>query len=330
MRSYCFTALCALLVTTAPGHASGEDAGLECPDDPAIAQVQAEPIYSDAQGSVIDTGKLRRHKQEIEALRNFVTDASRRADSAVPGERACALHMMIGWADARAMQQRPSDFGGLRELERFTISLNIIALKLRAGGLNIDPLLSWLGGLDRAVIDGFGKRDRVDNLYAWSGVAAASFALLSGDHDAQKFENSVWNETTGAIRPDGFVDSELRRGSRALIYHVYALSAILTLRAFRSALGERTNANERVSLKRLVGRVAGSLCDPVEIDAASGSTPQAPTPVIELAPIIVFAGDLSDPRFRTCGPRDIPPSDPILGGNLVATASMLAAFRPAH
>lgn len=312
------------LMVTAPAQAGNERLAGGCPNDPPVAQVEGEPIYSDARGSVVDTDKLRRHEQQISPLRKFVTDASRGADSTDRSERECALDMMLEWANDRAMTVPPTDFGGLRELERFTISLNIVALKLRADGLKIEPLLDWLGKLNHLVMERFGARGHVDNLFVWSGVAAASYALLGGDDPSRRYASDVWTRGISAIRPDGFVDSELRRGPRALLYHVYNLSALLTLRAFRTALGDTLVGRDHASLLRLVDRVGSSLCEPSAMAAASGSTTQENPPAIEFAPIVAFAGEYADPRLRSCGPPDIPATDPVLGGNLKATAAVLA------
>jgi poly(beta-D-mannuronate) lyase len=309
---------------TAQAAGSGLARSGECPDDPSIIRVEAEPIYSDPKGSIVDPEELHRHAQQIMPLRKFVTDASQRADSASRNAQGCALSMMSAWAKAEAMAAAPTDFGGLRELERFTISLNVIALKLRADGLKIDPLLDWLGNLNHTVIDRFAERGRVDNLYVWSGVSAASYALLKVDDPARRYEGAVWIRAVSAIRPDGFVDSELRRGARALSYHAYDLSALLTLRALRTALGERLNGEDRTAVMRLVDRVGSSLCDPSQIVTASGGIAQEKSRAIEFAPLIAFAGDLADGRLSRCGPPDIPTSDPILGGNLDRTAAILA------
>jgi len=320
------------LVATLPDPAAAgmTPGGGTCPNDPPLAQVEAVPIYSDAKGSVVDADNLRLHEQQILPLRNFVTDASSRADSDDRGERECALRMMRDWAKTGAMAQPPADFNGLRELERFTISLNIIALKLRADGLDIAPLLDWLGTLNHTVIQRFENRNMVDNLDVWSGVAAASFALLSGDDVARRHEDTVWKQGIAAIRPDGFVNSELRRGARALSYHVYDLSALLTLNAFRSALGEPISAQDRAALARLVDRVGSSLCEPSAMTAAAGGMTQEKVRPIVFAPIAAFAGNFADARMRSCGASDIPITDPILGGDLNKTAAILANRHSGH
>jgi poly(beta-D-mannuronate) lyase len=318
------------LAYSARGSSGTATASGTCPDDAIVSRVEAAPVYADVQGSVVDPAKLHLHEQQILPLRNFVTDASKRADSPDRNDRVCALRMMREWADARAIETPPSDFGGLRELERFSIALNVIALKLRADGMDIEPLLDWLGNLNRIVTGRFGAQSRVNNLYIWSGVAAASYALLSGDVASRRYENDVWRQGIAAIRADGFVDSELRRGERALLYHVYDLSALLTLRAFRAALGESDSAQEHASLARLVERVGSSLCDRSEIATASGSAVQESPRTIEFAPIIAFAGDFASPRFLRCAPPDIPNTDPILGGRFDKLAAILAHRTARH
>jgi poly(beta-D-mannuronate) lyase len=318
--------LFASLVATVPDPAAAEmtTGNGNCPNDPPLARVEAAPIYSDAKGSVVDADNLRLHEHQILPLRNFVTDASSRVDSDDRGERECALGMMRDWAKAGAMAQPPVDFNGLRELERFTISLNIIALKLRADGSDIAPLRDWLGTLNHTVIQRFEKRNLVDNLDVWSGVAGASYALLSGDEIARHHENEVWEQGIAAIRPDGFVNSELRRGARALSYHVYDLSALLTLNAFRNALGEPISAKDRAALAKLVDRVSGSLCEPSAMTIAAGGMVQEKVRPIVFAPIFAFAGSFADARMHSCGASDIPTTDPILGGDLNKTAAILA------
>jgi poly(beta-D-mannuronate) lyase len=317
-----------VLAAIKPSWAAGEamPAG-GCPIDPPLVQVVAEGIYSDPKGSIVDPEKLHQHAQDVLPLRKFVTDASERADSSDRAQQECALQMMLGWAKSRAMTTPPADFGGSRELERFTITLNIIALKLRADSLDIEPLRDWLGTLNREVIAGFAPLSRVGNLYIWSGVAAASYALLYKDEQSLRYESDVWKYGIASIRADGFVDRELQRGARALLYHVYNLSALMTLRAFREALGEPTTSRERDALRRMADRVGASLCDSSAIAAASGGGTQESPPTIEFAPIVAFAGDLASPHLLGCAPSNIPKTDPILGGQFEKTIAILSRIK---
>ena len=219
-----------------------------CPDEPAPALVQSQSFYSDAKGSVVDAEKLRQNLALIAPIRRFVTEASQRADSADRSEQDCALNMMLAWARGHALLDQPRDFAAMRERERWAIALDIIALKLRADGKDITPLVDWLAEMDHGVLHDFGRRSRSDNLNAWSGVAAASLAVLKEDREAKAYADAVWRQSIAAIRPDGYVDTELARGPRALLYHAYYLSALMTLKAFRHAAGVQTSAGDHAAI----------------------------------------------------------------------------------
>ncbi|HLY57367.1 MAG TPA: alginate lyase family protein [Stellaceae bacterium] len=296
----------------------------DCPEPAVPSRVEGEAFYSDVQGSIVDQDKLRRDMAMIAPLRAFVTEASSRADSPDRDDRACAARLMESWARGGALLEAPRSFEATRERQRFAIALNIVALKLHAAGVDSAPLLDWLGRLNHAVIADFDKRNQVDNLFVWSGVAASSYALLAHDDDAARYAAMVWTQAIGLIRPDGTIASELARGRRALVYHAYELSALLVLRAFREAAGDHANPEDIAALRRLSDRVVEALCDPADMARAAGSPQQEPVPPTELSPIVAFAGDLGDARIRRCGSPDIPAADPVMGGNLMRTAALLA------
>ena len=288
-----------------------------------VARVEGRDFYSDARGSVVDPDRLREHLELILPLREFVTEASKWADSSDPDDRECGWRMMRSWAEGRALLKPPLDFIGQRERQRFTIALNIIALKLGDCGLDIDPALPWLEELNRAVIDDFGSRRR-NNLYVWSGVCAASYALLSGDCVARDYEACVWQHAVDAILADGHIESEMLRGTKALIYHAYYLSALLTLAAFRRALGECASGRDYVFINCLVAWLGRALCDSSHLAALSGTDRQSAIPTKQLAPIMAWGSDFLNPGFLSFAPAEICGSDPILGGDLFKTAGILS------
>jgi poly(beta-D-mannuronate) lyase len=314
-----------LFALAAAGSARGARA--DCPSEPAPPVAEAQAFYADAKGSVVDSRRLRQQLASIAPIRRFVTEASARADSADRSDRACALGMLESWARGRALLEEPGEFAGMRERQRWAIALNVVALKLRAGGADISPLLGWLGELNRAVMRDFGRRNRADNLNAWSGVTAASFAVLQGDREARSYADLAWRQGIGAIRPDGYIDTELARGGRALLYHAYYLSALMTLQGFRHALGDETNARDRAALERLASRVGDGLCDSSVMAAASRGGPQEKVAILELGPIAAFAGGLGGPDLLKCAPPEIPRTDPVMGGDLPRTARILASGR---
>src|SRR5262245_36466096 len=99
--------------------AKGRSISIEvCPESvPPISDVEGVPFYSDPQGSQPDPAKLAANEAATRPLDLFlagvVTAANRWVASrpARPEAAACALRLLTGWADARAMLGRVNQQG---------------------------------------------------------------------------------------------------------------------------------------------------------------------------------------------------------------------------
>jgi poly(beta-D-mannuronate) lyase len=323
----------AIALSPTATHAAGE-----CPDLPPLAQVEARAIYSDAAGSQLDPEGLHRNQQLIQPLRDFTGALAERADFNTGQGREealrCAESLLRAWAAAGALLRQPDGFPAIRQRQRFAIGITVAALKLRAHGALLDQsVVEWLHVLDAAVVADFARRRVTDNLAVWSAADAASLALLDGDPDSRAYENAVWSAALRQIRPDGYLPSELRRQSRALLYHQYYASALLYLRALRTALGEPPSPKDDADLRRLVDRVESGLCDPAAMATASGGHQQEPPPASQFAVGRVFGAGLVDARWTQCGSKPPDLRDDTLGGELTETFALLrrrggAAARP--
>lgn len=299
-----------------------------CPVAAPVAEVRAARMYSDAAGSVIDAQGLRQNTELILPLRTFDRTVADRVDRSDPTSRAanldCAAGMLHAWAAGRAMLIRPASFPASRERARFVLGLNIASLKLFSLQGHADPVVvAWLQALNRDIMGEFARRDVVDNLYVWSGVNAASFALLNPDGEAIRYQQTVWQKGLAQIGSDGFLPSELRRKERALGYHHYYLSGLLVLRRLRAALGQAPTAAEDTALRRLADTIEDGLCDPTAMMRASGGSVQAPLEPDGFAIGLVFGHGIIDARWSRCGKKPARNDDETLGGRLDITAQLL-------
>jgi hypothetical protein len=164
-----------------------------CPIPSAVTQVSAASMYANSSGSVVDQTGLHLNQQLIEPLRLFDRALTAKMDgSAIQADLACAETLLKTWAAADALLKEPTSFPPIRERQRFTIGINVGALKLQShGGVIDDTVMAWLHQLNAAIMADFAKRNIVDNLYVWSAVDAASFALLSGDQAASQYQDRV-------------------------------------------------------------------------------------------------------------------------------------------
>jgi poly(beta-D-mannuronate) lyase len=259
----CGLALCfAFALVRFAGPASAFAETMACPGDAPIRQVGGVLFYTDKKASVADPQKVKQDAEVIRPLQMYLIHLAAILDApaATPAALDCAVEMLNRWAAAGAMLTEPDNFEGVRERARFTIGLNIIALKLSKAGHPVNQATrDWLHSLSLAAVRDFASRPLKDNLYIWSGVDAASDAVLSGDASERNYASDVWRNGIEAINQNGTVATELARGSRALLYHQYYLSGLLMLRSFRQTLGDNPTPADQAKLKSLTDLVAGGL-----------------------------------------------------------------------
>ena len=116
-----------------------------------------------------------------------------------------------------------------------------------------------------------------------------------------KFQDETWKYAMSAIRDDGYLDSELARGSRALVYHQYALSALVTLREIRRALGLNPTQAEQRKLKLLADAIGKALCHPEEMSRAASAASQEKPGEWGFREIAAYGKDLMSPDWVSCG-----------------------------
>jgi hypothetical protein len=297
--------------------ASGASAQDACHVVPPVALVEAQSIYSDRAGSHLEASAVLRNNELVLSLRTFTTEFARRVDGGSADDLRCADRMLQAWATSGALLRQPTSFAAIRERQRFGLGITVAAAKLRAnGGRLSDASVSWLHALDVAIMEDFERRKTIDNLAVWSASNAAALALVDSDADAVRYETDLWSAGLQQVGPDGWVPSELRRQSRALIYHQYYASALLFLRQLRIALGQPTTAAETAVLQRLIDRVEDALCDPSAMARAAGNIPQEPPPADGYRVGLAFGRDLIDQRWNRCGLHPPDMLDATLGGRL--------------
>jgi poly(beta-D-mannuronate) lyase len=300
-------------------------ANAACQSFAIVARVDGVPFYADKAGSVVDPEAQHRNEAEQAPIRNmllYVETALDAKDGRSP-TTDCASAVIEDWAEKKAMAERPKTFEGLMRRQDYTIGLAVIALKLSALGYSLtEPTQQWLRFLVDSVIDTYRQSSLRNNLYAWAGVAAAGYALVTPHPRASDFEHEVWRTSITEISPDGFLPKEVTRAHRALIYHQYAFSALLMLRQMRLALGESESESDRAALQRLANRISANLCDPQQMAAASGATQEMPDQTAFRVPD-TFGDGLLDANWAKCGIAPPHYNDVNLGGRLDLTARLL-------
>ena len=303
------------------------DSDAACPYFAVVPRVRGVPFYTDKAGSVVNPVAQRRNEAAQAPINNMLlyVETALDAEQRRSPKTDCAFATIEDWAEGEAMTKRPQNFEGVVRRQDYVIGLGVIALKFARLGYLITPtMLRWLRTLVNSVDGEYRRNDLRNNLYAWAGVAAASYALVMPYPPAIDFEDEVWRTTVHQITANGFLPKELTRAHRALIYHQYAFSALLMLRQMRLALGESESVGDHAALQRLSVRISSSLCDPQPMAAASGATQEMPDQTAFRVPD-TFGDDLLDPNWAKCGITPPHYNDVSLGGQLDLTARLLGA-----
>lgn len=172
----------------------------------------------------------------------------------------CALRWLFSWAESQAM---------LGRVNRVGISVRHWALASFASGYgqirdepSLDPkvksaVAEWLRANAYAVIADYDapENKRVNNLSYWAGwgVAITGAAL----DDKALFNWGIKRGYAGVmeISSDGTLPLEITRGSRALLYHQFALAPLIMIAELAYANGYNLYAANDGRLHRLARRV---------------------------------------------------------------------------
>ena len=316
--------------------------GEQCPNYPPVPNVSGPEFYSDAQGSKVDPSKEAELNRDRKPINDFLSYETQSLDGAPSWSKVtglsptCANVLLEKWAAADAMATTVdangnySREGGVDRGE-FTRGMVMLALKLKAQSLKLGPhVLPWLGHLVNEKISGDRKHlaegNREGNLYYEDGATAAGYALLTHDKNAYEFQNEVWRYFLASIHDDGYLDSELSRGSRALIYHNRALSMLLALREIRRAMHIPETAEDRAKLKSLSDLVGHSICHPEDMAARAHVAREEPMGDWGYRVQQAYGTDLMNEDWQTCGIKTTNLVDLNGGGDLGKMHQALIAF----
>lgn len=305
-------------------------AGPSCPDFPPVLSLQLVGIYTDARQSVPDPAAEKKNSDLTSGVDQLLRSVEQALDRPGVGSgdpaAICAYENFRKWATAGALTVEPKPYNrdGTVKRGEYIIGLNILALKFRAAGFTLDPIvINWLHTLNHENLDFYEKATNRGNLRIWAAAGAALFALVQHDPEALDFQDRVWREAMAAIHDDGTIDAELARGQRALIYHMFSLSATLVLHAARDALGYHDTPADTARLKMLADMIGQTLCDPKPLAGRAQATQEIPGDWGFRVPIGFGGGFLGDTWTR-CGRPNAAPSDPTSGGDARHSAAVLA------
>jgi len=219
-----------------------------------------EGFYSDGKSSVIDPAKWKAYAESsgpYKALGEHVVDA---ADAyRASGSRAaaeCALNLMRTAARDGVFTGKMSSRQAYYVQGWVIGAVALSYLKVRDTGLAASAdeklLFPWFKDVARQTIGFYEGNHAKNNHLNWAGLEAIAVGTATDDKSLFNWGVGTYRVGVDQIQPDGSLPEEMRRGQRALHYHLYALAPLVYIAEFGEVNGLHLYAERDHALARLV------------------------------------------------------------------------------
>lgn len=237
------------------------DAPYSCPGVVHLSRdLTTDGFYSDGKASVIDPAKWKAyaassgHYKDLGAHVVAAADAYRGSGSRAAA--ACALKLMVSAARDGVFTGKMSSRQAYYVQGWVVGAVALSYLKVRDSGLVTHEdrklLAPWLKAVTRQTVGFYEKGKAENNHLYWAGVQAMAVAIATGDRHFFDWAVAAYRTGVAQIQPDGSMPLEMRRGRRALHYHLYALAPLVYLAEFGEDNGIPLYAADDHALARLV------------------------------------------------------------------------------
>ena len=288
------------------------DAPYDCPDPVHLSpDLTTDGFYSDSKSSIIDPAKWKAYSESSGPYKKLGDQAVAAANVyRTTGSRAAAqcVLRLLNMAAADGVFTGKMSSRQAYYVQGWVIGAVAIAyLKVRDSGA-IQPkdraaLTSWMKSVARQTMDFYdaatgkpGGASGNNHLY-WAGVEIAAIAIASDDRSMFDWAVTTYRNGVQQITPEGTLPLEMRRGQRALHYHLYAIAPLVYLAEFAKDNGLDLFAENNFALKRLVDRSIAGLKGSGYFDRAAGlpqDTPKGPPTAEEISWAKVYVHSFPD------------------------------------
>lgn len=260
------------------------DAPYTCPAPIHLSpDLTTSGFYSDAHASIIDPAKWAAYQKSsgpVKHLGNVTVDAADAYQTTGSRQAAeCVLRLEKTAALDKALTGRMSSNQAYFVQGWVVGAMAIALLKVRPSGL-IDEadtklITDWMKTVSQQTIDFYKQRDAAtggkgNNHLYWAGVQVGAVGIAANDRKLFDWAVAAYRNGIAQITPEGTLALEMRRGRRALHYHLYACAPLVYLAEYGEVNGIDLYAEDHFALQRLVKRSIAGLDGSGYFDKATG------------------------------------------------------------
>jgi poly(beta-D-mannuronate) lyase len=293
------------------------DAAYACPAPVHLSRdLTTDGFYSDGKSSIIDPAKWKAYAESSGPYKNLGNQVIAAADAfRTTGSRAaveCAKTLLNTAAADGVFTGKMSSRQAYYVQGWVIGALAIAYLKIRDSG-TVSPdetttWTQWMKEVARQTMDFYdaamekpGGQSENNHLY-WAGVEIAAVAIAANDRSMFQWAVSTYKNGVEQITPEGTLPLEMRRGQRALHYHLYAIAPLVYLAEFGEDNGLDLFAENGNALKRLVDRSIAGLEGSAYFDQQAGikqDTPNGPPTAEEISWAKIYVKRFPSPAIES-------------------------------
>jgi poly(beta-D-mannuronate) lyase len=189
----------------------------------------------------------------------------------------CIFNALISWkTDSDILLPTRNHTGkAVRKWTLATISANLLKINRLAEQYDRDKfniIKNWIRKLGEQVIRDYSgiTQEKSNNHIYWAAWSVMVSAVLLNREEMFAWAAKIYSMAMNQIDEHGFLPNELRRKSRARLYHNYALAPLVGIAAFLKANNYDPLSTNKGALKRLVNRVVATIDNPQIFTLATG------------------------------------------------------------
>ena len=297
-------------------HVKLTDASYSCPAIVHLSpDLTTDRFYSDAKSSIIEPEKWKAYvatSGPYKALGQRIIDAADAYRTTGSREAAeCALQHMQAAAKDRVFTGKMSSNQAYYVQGWVIGAIAIAYLKIRGSGFitaeQAHEILPWIVSVVHQTMDYYyyarrqkGAGDAENNHLYWAGVEVSGAGIAANDRQLFHWGMDTYHVGVAQIEPDGSLPLEMRRGQRALHYHLYALAPLVYLVEFGEDNGLNLYAEHNYALKTLAALSLGGLEDASFFVKGAGiaqDTPKGPPTAEEISWARLYVSRFPDPEI---------------------------------
>lgn len=288
-RSQTLSAPAGYYLAMAEGKGTDENSRYACesPPPPYALSLQFSSKYegSDSSRDQLSEDAEQRYKNATADISLLEKESIKLAENYLEGNpgiasRDCLLTWLESWAKEDALLSTDSNHTGksVRKWALASIASAYFSVKVADGAPLINDaqrqtIENWLTKLAKLVVDDWSNRsdEKRNNHDYWSAWSVMITGIVLNRQDLFDWANAGLRQGLAQINSDGFLPNELKRNTRALGYHNYALQPLVMLAVFAETNNATLTEAEREALTSLANVTVEGLNNPALFQQKTGA-----------------------------------------------------------